>query len=299
MLRTIVSLAVALFSASVVASDDNSLRHEFVEAMREVEEQQQRHHDENGDRRDLRQLHKRLLEKATFVGGEDNRELYYRNSNNYYNNNANNNNNNQYKQNQQMQYYFNLDFDWDLSSLAFKYIGCQNIQTWSDNMLGKQDNDNQQPPLTMDKFVMFRLCPKSSCSNFNRFGCSSNYGEYMVAMEDYLLLMSQYHFSQYDRYCGVCAACLSEGTTYDANDDGDDNYYAAQQSDDDGLAAYQEGAGEYIDGQYAANSNYVNGGYRQRRKTYGGYYYVSHRKVYSLSTSDMIALTHFKTIIAK
>jgi len=42
----------------------------------------------------------------------------------------------------------------------------------------------------------------------NGEGCQSNYGEYMVELEDYLSLMSEYHAERFEAYCGTCESCM-------------------------------------------------------------------------------------------
>lgn len=94
----------------------------------------------------------------------------------------------------------------NVDDYAIKYAGCQQIQTWSDNKAADEDSDTV---FSMQRFVVFRLCPAEHCSTYNSHGCNSNYGEYMIAMEDYLAIMAQYHYARFDAYCSTCATCMS------------------------------------------------------------------------------------------
>ena len=94
----------------------------------------------------------------------------------------------------------------DLENYALKYTGCQNIMTWSDN---KAQDEGSDTVFAMKRFVVFRMCPANHCSSYNSHGCNSDYGEYMITMEDYLALMAQYHYARYAEYCSTCAKCFT------------------------------------------------------------------------------------------
>ena len=93
--------------------------------------------------------------------------------------------------------------DFDLTKYALKYVGCQNIHTWSDDRV-----EAGLTPMEMHRFVVLRLCESDTCSAYNKWGCNFNYGEYVIPMEDYLAIMSNYHFQQYNRYCQTCSECV-------------------------------------------------------------------------------------------
>lgn len=95
---------------------------------------------------------------------------------------------------------------YNLDNYSLKYTGCQQINTYSDNKAADEDSDNV---FALQRFVVFRLCPANHCSSYNSHGCNSNYGEYMIAMEDYLTIMAHYHYSQFDAYCSTCASCTA------------------------------------------------------------------------------------------
>lgn len=94
----------------------------------------------------------------------------------------------------------------DLQNYALKYTGCQNINTWSDNKAQDEDSDTV---FAMERFVVFRMCPAEHCSTHNSHGCNSDYGEYMIPMEDYLAIMAQYHYSRFQEYCSICKSCMA------------------------------------------------------------------------------------------
>mmetsp|Transcript_21922 Transcript_21922/g.36233 ORF Transcript_21922/g.36233 Transcript_21922/m.36233 type:complete len:492 (-) Transcript_21922:72-1547(-) len=116
----------------------------------------------------------------------------------------------------------------DLTNYAMKYVGCQNIKSFSDDLA--QDGDSETV-LGVNKFVVFRLCEASQCSTYNKYGCQDNFGEYLIEMEYYLAIMAEYHYQTYLQYCDTCIDCMTppdgmdDDTIYQAyNDTGDDAY---------------------------------------------------------------------------
>ncbi|GKY93940.1 hypothetical protein MPSEU_000360900 [Mayamaea pseudoterrestris] len=110
----------------------------------------------------------------------------------------------------------------DLTKYAFKYIGCSNVHTWSDDQAVSSES-----PFRLDKFVVFRLCEASSCSTYNKWGCNYNYGEYLVPMETYLELMHLHHVSQFGYYCRICSQCMTYKSNVQSSyndDDGQDDW---------------------------------------------------------------------------
>lgn len=134
----------------------------------------------------------------------------------------------------------------DLTQFALKYVGCSSINTWSDDVA--QDADAGSV-FSMERFVIFRLCPSEYCGSYGRYGCDSGYGEYMVQMEDYLNIMADYHYDRFQTYCETCTDCMEAdavayGNDADAYGDdgaGDDGAYGDDNNrrrlaDDDGYA---------------------------------------------------------------
>lgn len=148
---------------------------------------------------------------------------------------ADNNYQYQYQNDDNLQNYVYTENDvgLDISGYALKYVGCQNVHTWDDNLVSAN-----QEPLAMNRFVIFRLCKANDCSAYNKWGCNYNFGEYVIPMEDYLAIMAEYHFEQFGRFCKTCYRCMNLDYYKDDDDDAaannatdDASYY---QADDDG-----------------------------------------------------------------
>jgi hypothetical protein len=100
----------------------------------------------------------------------------------------------------------------DLTEYAFKYVGCQTIKTWSDELAQEENTDSV---FATTRFVVFRLCPADECSSYNKYGCTYNYGEYMLTMDDYLQAMSEYHLQKYQEFCATCIECMGDDVAAD------------------------------------------------------------------------------------
>ena len=181
---------------------------------------------------------------------------YYNYQNEYYNGNYDGNNDQQEEeedaQDGEADDAFAAFGGLNLTQYALKYLGCQNIHTFSDDMV--EDND-ASGILAMNRFVVFRLCPKQSCSNYNQYGCDYNYGEYTIPMDDYLAVMQYYHIQQYQTYCQTCNSCMTRGR-YSYNEN-------AQQ---------QQNNNRDLEENYN-NNNYNNQNYNNYNNGGGGQYY--------------------------
>ena len=135
-------------------------------------------------------------------------------------------------ENQNQDQYQNQNFAIDLSQYALKYIGCSNIKTWSDDLAAE---DNSDTVLKTDRFVVLRLCPRDSCSNYNKYGCQDDFGDYLIPMETYLQTMAETFFTQYEEYCETCYECMNPN--YKNDDGGNNQYYNYNGGNDD--ANYQ------------------------------------------------------------
>ena len=98
------------------------------------------------------------------------------------------------------------DVSIDLTTFAMKYVGCQNVKSFSDDLAQDKDSDTV---LGYNRFVVFRLCPANKCSSYNKYGCQDSFGEYIIEMEMYLEVMSQYHYQKFLEYCSTCVACMN------------------------------------------------------------------------------------------
>jgi hypothetical protein len=255
---TLLFATVQSFAVAVRHHADATLRAEFVRAMNEATHQQ-----EESKRQTAlvtRLLRSAKLVKTAFTNtqptGDDQEERKLNNGYNWNYNYGYYNYKNQYSDNSnQDNGEENEEAEGDdiwsqygglnLTNYALKYLGCQNIHTWSDEMA----MDAEAPGvLLLDRFVVFRLCPKASCSNYNAMGCDYNYGEYTIPMEDYLATMQTYHIEQYQTYCQTCASCMT-GT-------GDFAYNYWEQNNRD---LSNGGGGQYY--YYGKNGYYYNQNY--------------------------------------
>lgn len=105
--------------------------------------------------------------------------------------------------NQQVSYssYNDDDVGFAMTDYSFKYTGCSTIQTWNED----QAENAADSVLSSKRFATFRLC--EDCSDDSDQGCSSNYGEYVVAMDQFLLAMTEFNEERVLSYCQYCDSC--------------------------------------------------------------------------------------------
>ena len=98
----------------------------------------------------------------------------------------------------------------DISSYSIKFEKCQYIKQFAE-----ERNEDIDTVLERKGFVIFRLCPESSCSN-----CNYNYGEYIVDMATYLESTLQHKEEEQEQYCEACEECGNDDQAEQAaNDD--------------------------------------------------------------------------------
>jgi hypothetical protein len=97
------------------------------------------------------------------------------------------------------------DFGFDVDSYSFKYTGCSTVQTFSDEL----SYYGQDSVLASKRFATFRLCPQRTCSDRNYEGCSSNYGDYVVSMDQFLAAMVSLNEERVTGYCEYCEQCAA------------------------------------------------------------------------------------------
>jgi hypothetical protein len=90
----------------------------------------------------------------------------------------------------------------DLTGYSIKFEKCQFVKQYDAEEGGGEENDSI---LTTKRFVIFRLCPDSSCGS-----CNYNYGEYIVDMETYLESTIQYKQEVQEQYCETCNECYEK-----------------------------------------------------------------------------------------
>lgn len=119
-------------------------------------------------------------------------------------------------------------FNFDVTSYSLKYARCQMIEMYNDEMAedagGSGDNNEDydyDTVLQKQRFAVFRLCPSSNCSSSSQFGCSANYGEYLVDLSTYLMVMQEFNEQKKESYCQYCEECAN-GNNRKLNEDGED-----------------------------------------------------------------------------
>lgn len=97
-------------------------------------------------------------------------------------------------------------FAFDVYDYSFKFVKCQAIRSFSDN-LAKYRGDGYvaDTVLAPEQFVVFRFCSSASCSNSSALGCTDDYGEYILKLEDYLSVMYKYNLQRKENFCNYCA----------------------------------------------------------------------------------------------
>lgn len=98
-------------------------------------------------------------------------------------------------------------YGFNVLDYSIKYTKCAAIETWNDEIA---QNNNYYGVTSHQKFIMFRLCPTSSCSNNRQYGCSSNFGEYVVLLEDYIESLLENAEERENNYCELCEKCFKD-----------------------------------------------------------------------------------------
>ena len=131
--------------------------------------------------------------------------------------------------------------DFTPSNYALSYHRCASIQQWDDELAAEEGTSTV---LGNKSFAILRFCPVDTCdvehtteekktyeykfgddyddglgddeeeqqeeqsswvtAGARASGCSSDYGEYMIELEDYLAIMAEYRESQLESYCTYC-----------------------------------------------------------------------------------------------
>lgn len=90
---------------------------------------------------------------------------------------------------------FDMSF---VSNYSIKFLGCHHVTQWAseeEQEEAEEDNEQNEEEMTLNAangrirskgLVRFRLCPSDSCFDHFGVGCSSNYGEYVVDMYNFL-----------------------------------------------------------------------------------------------------------------
>jgi len=102
----------------------------------------------------------------------------------------------------------NDEYEMDLTPYSLKFMQCQFVKAYDDDMA---DDEDSATVLGTQRFVTFRLCP--DCDS-----CSSEYGEYIVDLQNYLESMIDYYQEEQENYCKACEECAGMDADADAGD---------------------------------------------------------------------------------
>ena len=96
------------------------------------------------------------------------------------------------------------EYGFDMTSFSLKYSRCQMVKSFSDEAI----QQGASSVLVSSSLVVFRLCPTQTCRSSNGNGCSSDYGEYVLPLDEYLYYMSVFNDAKEKHYCQWCKQCL-------------------------------------------------------------------------------------------
>lgn len=88
-----------------------------------------------------------------------------------------------------------------LADFSIKYAGCSALTSFV-------ESDDGSYPFVNQNFVSYRLCPSESCADDTWQGCKSQYGEYMMNLEDFLNVQQDYLDEEFEYYCNFCEQCM-------------------------------------------------------------------------------------------
>jgi len=100
----------------------------------------------------------------------------------------------------------NAAFGFDISEYSFHYTGCSAIKSYNDELAQDEDSDTV---LMSNRMATFRLCKSNQCRSNSYNGCSSNYGEYVTSMDQFLIGMYQLEEDRVMAYCTMCEECAN------------------------------------------------------------------------------------------
>lgn len=98
-----------------------------------------------------------------------------------------------------------------LAEMSMKYAGCSSTTSYTSEVDG---DDDQSSHFIAENLVQYRLCPADSCEDGSWNGCKSEYGEYMMKLEDFLDIQSDLRNLEVEMLCNYCEVC----TQYNEND---------------------------------------------------------------------------------
>ena len=140
------------------------------------------------------------------------------------------------------------DLGFDITNYAVKYTRCATVQSYSDNLAAADYTDTV---LAAQRFALFRLCPKDQCSASSDNGCGSNYGEYIVTLDQFLLSMLEYQEHRVAGYCEYCQNCATIEAAKHFYTEVKNNKVSAVETAE---AAYDTWYQDWLETQYANNN---------------------------------------------
>ena len=99
--------------------------------------------------------------------------------------------------------YYVTSNSYDFASYSLKYTTCQRVQHFSSEAIG----NGESSPLVTTDIVLLRLCPERRCGDNSEMGCSVGWGDYVLSLDDYVRIMTNYKLDKQRNLCGLCEAC--------------------------------------------------------------------------------------------
>ena len=99
----------------------------------------------------------------------------------------------------------NAYFEYDLSEFSLRFEQCQFVKMFDDELAEDEDNDS---PLALKHFVVFRLCPSDDCST-----CDV-YGTYTLDVADYLQYTIENQAQDFESMCENCNEQCNDNGEY-------------------------------------------------------------------------------------
>jgi len=93
--------------------------------------------------------------------------------------------------------------DVNLGDYELKFEQCQFVRAYDDELA---QDESASSILSTRRFVMFRLCPSGKCNS-----CNSDYGEYVIDLDTYVDIATEYYLADRENTCNLCnQICAAE-----------------------------------------------------------------------------------------
>jgi len=108
------------------------------------------------------------------------------------------------------------EYEVDISGYSLKFEQCQFVKAYDDELAEDADSTTV---LATKRFVIFKLCPTGYCDS-----CTTDFGEYIVDLEEYLEATVEYQQEMQENMCNACQECgnWEENEENDQNQDEED-----------------------------------------------------------------------------